>query len=72
MKRMFVSVVLVALLVATSYAGSGSKSETDIAYKKRETPKRQGWSDNEWGGLFMVMLRVLPLPDMILPTNLGR
>ena len=49
MKRMFVSVALVALLVATSCAGLGSKSETDIAYKKQEAPQRQGW-DNDWHG----------------------
>ena len=45
MKRMFISVALVALLVATSYAGSGSKSEPDITPKKQEAPKRQGWDD---------------------------
>ena len=44
MKRMFVSAALVALLVATSCAGLGSKSGTDIASKKQEAPKRQGWN----------------------------
>ena len=52
MKRMFVSAALVALLVATSYAGSGSKSEPDIAYKKQEAPKRQVWFDAAFGSLY--------------------
>ena len=52
MKRMFISVALVALLVATSCAGSGSKSESDIAYKTQEAPKRQGWDDYVYGPLY--------------------
>ena len=64
MKRMFISAALVALLVATSYAGSGSKSEPNIdsetqevpktqeAPKKQEAPKRQGWGDILYGPLY--------------------
>ena len=52
MKRSIIFTVLVALLVATSCAGSGSQSESDIASKTLEAPKRQGWNDNKFGPLY--------------------
>ena len=52
MKRTFLFTALAAMLVATSCAGSGSKSEAESISTKKEAPKRQGWDNEIYGPLY--------------------
>ena len=63
MKRTLLSTALMALLLATSCAGSGSDAGTSTTPQKKEAPKRQGYNDPLYGDVESIAVTLYHLTE---------